>query len=121
MVERYSHHPGSKGRDGTSQEAANAIAPIGRILRQIALEGLHALRDASVLEVVEYVGLPRESLQPRFSELRALGLIEATGERRRNPSGKRAAVLRLTDKGKAALASPADGLGKHPQRLRQGG
>lgn len=45
----------------------------------------------------------RESLPPRFSELRAMGMVEPTGARRRNPSGKGAAVLRLTVKGRAAL------------------
>lgn len=44
-----------------------------------------------------------ETLQPRYSELRAMAMIEATGARRRNPSGHSAAVLRLTEKGRAAL------------------
>lgn len=103
MDNLYPHAPGAKGPDGTSQEAAEAIRPSVKRLRHIALRTLGELGAATVLETVAVAEVPRESLQPRFSELRALGLVEATGERRRNPSGKNAAVLRLTDEGRAAL------------------
>ena len=103
MTELYPINPGSKGPDGTSQEAAAAIQPSVSHLRRIALRTLGQLGAATVLEVVPVAGVARESLQPRFSELRAMGLVEATGERRCNPSGKSAAVLRLTDEGRAAL------------------
>lgn len=103
MSERYPYSPGSKGPDGTSQEAAKAIAPSAKSLRGLALRTLGKLGSATVLEAVPVAGVPREALQPRFSELRAMGLVEATGERRRNPSGKSAAVLRLTEEGRAAL------------------
>ena len=103
MTERYPHIPGAKGPDGTSQEAAEAISGKVKALRYLALRTLHLLGEATVLETVSSAGVSRESLQPRFSELRAMGLIQATGARRRNPSGKSASVLRLTDKGRAAL------------------
>lgn len=103
MANPYPDAPGAKGPDGTSQEAAAAIQPCASRLRSLALRTLGQLGAATVLEAVPVAGVPRESLQPRFSELRALGLVEATGERRRNPSGKSAAVLRLTDEGRAAL------------------
>ena len=102
LTARYPSIPGAKGQDGTSQDAAEAIKPLEPRLRRVALQALATLGDATVLEAVSYVGLSRESLQPRFSELRAMGLVEPTGARRRNPSGKAAAVLRLTDKGRAA-------------------
>lgn len=95
--------PGAKGPDGTSQKAAAAIQPDVTRLRRLALRTLGQLGAATVLEAVPVAEVTRESLQPRFSELRAMGLVEATGERRRNPSGKSAAVLRLTDEGSAAL------------------
>lgn len=104
MVDLYPDHPGSKGRDGTSQEAADAIAPDVTRLRLLALRALDRLGAATVLEAVAVSGVTREALQPRFSELRARGLVEPTGERRANPSGKRAAVLRLTARGREALA-----------------
>lgn len=94
---------GSKGRDGTSQDAAKAIQSRVGHLRCRAMEALASLGCATVLEAIEAVGGTRESLQPRFSELRKLGLVEATGERRPNPSGKMAAVLRLTEEGRSTL------------------
>lgn len=103
MANPYPDAPGAKGPDGTSQEAAAAIQPSVTRLRRLALRTLGQLGAATVLEAVPVAGVSRESLQPRFSELRALCLVEATGERRRNPSGKSAAVLRLTDEGRAAL------------------
>lgn len=103
MSERYPEYPGAKGPDGTSQAAAEAIKPCVSHLRRVALRLLGKLSEATVLEVVAVAEVERESLQPRFSELRAMGMVEPTGARRRNPSGKGAAVLRLTDKGRAAL------------------
>lgn len=104
MASTYPDLPGFKGTDGTSEAAATAIALTVPRLRLIALRGLAARREATPLEVVAATGLAREALQPRFSELRAVGLVEPTGERRRNPSGKWAAVLRPTAKGWEALA-----------------
>ena len=103
MANYYAEHVGSKGSDGTSQSAAEAIKPNVSRLRRMTLHGLGRLGEATTLEVVAAIGLARESLQPRLSELRAMGLVEPTGKRRPNPSGKNAAVLRLTDKGRAAL------------------
>ncbi|WP_394730728.1 hypothetical protein [Altererythrobacter sp. GH1-8] len=105
MADLYPDMPGAKGPDGTSQDAAEAIAPSVSHLRRVAMRTLERLGEATPLEAVAISGVTRESLQPRFSELRALGLVEPTGERRRNPSGKKASVLRLTEKGRAALWS----------------
>ena len=103
MADRYPDIPGAKGPDGTSQDVAEGIAPRVSYLRCVAMRTLDRLGDATVLEAVAFAQVSRESLQPRFSELRAMGLVEPTGARRRNPSGKAAAVLRLTDRGRAAL------------------
>lgn len=103
MDDRYPNIPEAKGSDGTSQDAAEAIAPCVSYLRRVAMRSLDRLGEATVLEAVNVAQVTRESLQPRFSELRAMGLVEPTGARRRNPSGKGAAVLRLTEKGRAAL------------------
>jgi DNA-binding MarR family transcriptional regulator len=104
MTDRYPHLPGAKGTDGTSQEAAIAIAPRVTHLRSLALKALARLGEATMLEAVCVAGVERESLQPRFSELRTMGLVEPTGYRRPNPSGKSASVLRLTDRGKKVIA-----------------
>lgn len=104
MADCYPDIPGAKGPDGTSQDAAEAIAPcVSYLRRRVAMRALDWLGEATVLEAVAVAEVARESLQPRFSELRAMGLVEPTGARRRNPSGKGAAVLRLTEKGRAAL------------------
>ncbi|MEO6093042.1 MAG: hypothetical protein ABIT04_08405 [Novosphingobium sp.] len=103
MDDRYPDEPGAKGADGTSQDAAEAIAPTMSHLRRLAMLALELLGEATPLEAVAVAGVTRESLQPRFSELRRIGLVEPTGARRRNPSGKCAAVLRLTESGRAAL------------------
>lgn len=103
MADRYPDIPGAKGPDGTSQDAAEAIKPCASYLRDIALRKLALLGEGTVLEVIAATDFLRESLQPRFSELRAMGFVEPTGERRRNPSGKSAAVLRVTEKGRSTL------------------
>jgi hypothetical protein len=104
MADRYPDIPGAKGPDGTSQDAAEPIVPCASHLRRVAMRALDRLGEATVLEAVAFAEVARESLQPRFSELRAMGLVEPTGARRRNPSGKGAAVLRLTQRGRGVLA-----------------
>jgi DNA-binding MarR family transcriptional regulator len=98
-----SPYAGAKGRTPatlrTSADAADMIAPARARLRRAALLALGELREATPLEIVEHTGLAREAIQPRLSELIALGLVEPTGARRRNPSGRSAAALRLTGAG----------------------
>lgn len=72
-------------------------------LRRASMLALAQLGEATPLEIVDRAGLAREALQPRISELKSQGFISGTGARRPNPSGKSAAVLRLTEKGRAAL------------------
>lgn len=106
-ADAYPDGPGSKGSDGTSQAAANAIVPNVAGLRFTALRALEYLGSATALECVAFTGVAREALQPRISELRKLGLVEPTGERKQNPSLKWAAVLRLTDLGRAVVGGGA--------------
>lgn len=101
---RYPLTPGAKGSDGTSQEAAQSMVESVSRLRRVALNALHHLGQATPLEAIAYLGMSRESIQPRLSELRTMGLIEATGDRRVNPSGRSAAVFRSTGKGLAIVA-----------------
>lgn len=98
--DRYPEAPGAKGRDGTSQAAAAAIAGQVSYLRRKALLALRDLGEAVAIDVALVSGHPREAIQPRLSELRAMGLVEPTGARKRNPSGQTAAVLRLTLQGR---------------------
>jgi len=99
----YPIEPGSKGTDGTSQTAATFMAPRVSGMRRKVLEAYADAGEATVLEMVDRTGMERWSLQPRVSELRRMGLLESTGQRRANPSGQGAAVQRITAKGMEAL------------------
>lgn len=90
---RYPAVPGSKAA-GTSSDAAEAMKPRAGILRAKVLD---CLREYGPMTADECADALRESvlaIRPRFSELRALGLVVDTGERRENDSGRRAIVWR---------------------------
>ena len=94
----YPASPGFK-REGTSQQAAEAIKPSAATLREacllrLALSYGHGLTTD---ECADAMGESCLSVRPRFSELRAMNLIEDTGSRRKNASGRNAVVWRLTE------------------------
>jgi predicted ArsR family transcriptional regulator len=91
--DEYPNSPGYK-RPGTSREAAEAIKPRAAILRERSLAALKH-RPMTADEVAAHLGESVLSIRPRITELHELGLIEQTGERRRNASGRMAAVWRL--------------------------
>lgn len=112
MSDRYPNQPAVSGltaaTQSTSEEAADAIAPNVKFLRLLALRTAHRIGSVTPHEGCEAAGLPRDTLRPRFSELLKMGLLETTGERRINrDTGKSAAVLRVTDRGRAVLAGAA--------------
>ncbi len=81
----------------TSIAAAEMAASMSGRLRAI----VHSIlfrhpKGLTVDETCHLAGFPRYSLQPRFTELRKLGSIRDTGERRFNRSGARAIVWRAT-------------------------
>ncbi|WP_203309631.1 hypothetical protein [Sphingomonas beigongshangi] len=79
----------------TSIEAAAMAALSSSDLRQVVLKTLCAHpENLTVDQVCAITGRPRYSLQPRFTELRKLGMIRATEERRRKASGANAIVWR---------------------------
>jgi hypothetical protein len=85
---QYPNRPGFKRR-GTSQRAAQAIAPRAFNLRvqalaEIAKAGPHGL---TADEVADRLGKSILSIRPRISELLVLELIERNNERRKNASG----------------------------------
>lgn len=84
--EKYPRTPGYKA-PGTSQEAAARIAPKVSGLRQKVLDSLKAEGPGTPDEVAARLNISILSIRPRFSELSELGLIRATGIRRRNASG----------------------------------
>ena len=91
----YPHSAGFKGPAETSQEAAEAIASkLGR-LQRLVFDAVKA-RGAYGLTPEEMAGthnIDRVSVQPRFSELRAKGLVVDSGKRRSNPSSRKRAVV----------------------------
>lgn len=95
-AERYPRAPGAKGTD-TSREAARKM---GIRCCQLQQDVLVALREAGPFgltahEVAAKLGKDKMAISPRISELRALGKIVQTEERRKNASGMSAAVWRI--------------------------
>ena len=91
----YPYSAGFKGTAETGRQAAEAIAPqLGRLQRlverAIKARGSYGLTPEEACEVL---GIERVSLQPRFSELKAKGLVVDSGQRRLNPSSRKRAVV----------------------------
>jgi len=86
----YPAHPGHKA-PGTSAESAQRMAGTAELLRTKALA---LLKGAALTadEVAQAIGETVLSIRPRISELKRMGLIVATSQRRPNISGHSAAV-----------------------------
>ena len=83
--------------DLTSIEAAADIADRVPALRGKVLKLLQEY-PSTVHEAAETLGITVPAIQPRFSELRATNLITDSGEKRRNKtSGKKAIVWQCSD------------------------
>ncbi len=79
----YPDAPGFKERGGASEEAAKAVAPSAKVMR----EKVYALFDKhsslTFKEIEKMTGWHRDSIKPRLSDLFRLGkLIKVQGERR---------------------------------------
>jgi predicted ArsR family transcriptional regulator len=94
MLETYPNTPGHKA-SGTSEEAAASMAGSAPQLQRAVLTVLyrHPI-GLTADQCAEYIGVSVLSIRPRFSELQRKGLIEESGERRRNQSGRMANVYR---------------------------
>src|SRR5215831_13278744 len=95
---RYPFLPGFQNTD-TSREAATAIAARAIILRARCLACICAT-ESTADETAEELGESVLAVRPRITELKKSGLIEDTGARRLNRSGRRAAVYRARQNGK---------------------
>ncbi|HSM42020.1 MAG TPA: hypothetical protein VK862_14805 [Afifellaceae bacterium] len=92
---RYPDAPGYKERSGTSQAAAEAMAPRAGTLRAMALTELRRAPDGLTAdEIADVCGVDRLAMRPRVSELGKMGMAEKTGRTRTNESGKAARVWR---------------------------
>lgn len=92
---KYPEHPGFKARD-TSRAAADSVAEKAPNLRDQVLAAIKS-RDMCADAVARQLGKSILSIRPRLSELVAKGLIEDTGRRTFNESGKRAIVWRAKE------------------------
>ena len=93
MTELYPNSAGFK-RAGTSEQAAPSRKSMG-FGQRIVLAALLDRGASTADEIAEWTGSSIQYIRPRVSELRALHLIEPTGETRANASGKQADVMRL--------------------------
>jgi len=92
-MDSYPHIPGTKGTD-TSIAAAEFMkdiaAPIQRAVMRVTIAA--GSRGLTAHELSVSLGMERTTVQPRTSELRRLGKIKDSGQRRANPNGKKAIV-----------------------------
>lgn len=92
---RYPDAPWFKGSAETGREAAASVEECSGRYRRLALKLVTERRANGITpeEGSGLSGIPRTTLQPRFSELHAKGLIVDSGMRRVNPSSGRRAVV----------------------------
>ncbi len=103
----YPEQPGYRA-DGTSKEAAQAAAFWAGSLRFRVLVAL-LIQPMTAEECAARLQAPYESVHPRISELKALGLVHSEGTRRVNSTGKTALVWRVV---RSALPAEFTGLGQ---------
>ncbi len=92
----YPNVPGSAALD-TSQDAAESMRESAPTLRAKALDVLRRRNGMTADEVADSLGKSVLAIRPRVTELFKLGLIEDSGYRRANASGRMAVVWRTRD------------------------
>ena len=94
---RYPSHPGSRtGSPETSEDAANAIAPLARSHREKILrylQDIHPLPRSSE-QIAEAVGISRWAVRSRVSEHYAGERIERSNNRGTNDNGRSVVLWR---------------------------
>jgi predicted ArsR family transcriptional regulator len=100
---RYPAMAGAKVSSGPSAEAARKIASSASRLRSLVLDELVSRGPGTADEVATRLERSALAIRPRISELRAAGLIEDTGHRRKNKSGMSACIWQATDAGLSAV------------------
>lgn len=87
----YNGMPGFKS-GSTSKAAAESMRPTAATLRDLCLKMIRRYGDLTADECAAFCNQSVLSIRPRFSELSAINLIEDSGLRRDNASGRRAVV-----------------------------
>jgi hypothetical protein len=93
MMASYPHAP-APGQTDTSAQAAVAIEPVTARIQRLVLRSIRDAgpRGLTAHELALALVMERTTVQPRTSELRRLGKIKDSGQRRENPNGKKAIV-----------------------------
>ena len=99
----YPDVPGHRGTD-TSIAAATAIAPVSARIQRMVLLAIAEVgsRGLTAEELATRLSMERTTVQPRTTELRRRGLIDDSGQRRRNRNGKSAIVWTAVISGETA-------------------
>jgi len=90
---RYPNAP-ALGKTETSREAAEIIRSFHTPLQIMVIRHIQAYGPATWKEVSEASGEDSRNIQPRFTELKELGVIVGTGARR-----QRCEIYELSEKG----------------------
>lgn len=96
QARKYPDVPGFK-EGTTSREAALAMNSEAGILRERCMGALRRRGPLTADEIADELGRSVLAVRPRLSELKRDGRVVDTGDRRMNASGKRAAVLALSE------------------------
>lgn len=104
IPEKRGHAPMADTSIDAGREAkSKAHAQHAAILRALAAG------DAIADEMTEELGIPAQSMAPRLSELRDMGLVVRTEKRRKTRAGVAAFVHEITEKGREALGKLNEG------------
>lgn len=93
--QKYPEQPGAKEKGSTSELAAKRIESDAKTLRATCLEIVRHYGPISTDDAARMLQRSVLSVRPRFSELRAQGVIEPSGERTENESGMPAKRWRI--------------------------
>lgn len=96
MSDTYPDSPGFK-EPTTSLEAARGLQARANSLRRKALVLLKGFGPMTPDELARLMCKTVLAIRPRVTELARMGLIERTGERRKNVSGMSAHVYRISN------------------------
>jgi predicted ArsR family transcriptional regulator len=95
FAERYPNAPGYRQTE-TSKAAAESMKADAGLIRSAVVAALQRHGPMTADQCAVALTLDKLSVRPRLSELRELGRVEDSGERRSNASGRSAIVWRLT-------------------------
>ena len=95
----YPERPGHQYGSDTSEAAARSMDDKARVLHNQCLRVLKLAGPRTADEIAADLNRSILAIRPRVTELKRLGLIVDTGERRKNESGRSAAMVAIKMKG----------------------